>query len=135
MNMKTKPSSKMMWGCAALALLVVILALSTNSYVLLFLIPCVKGRLAEGAPNLLAASTYGSIFPAVWSFQLALRARGLGSTLTTLHLMFEQQIAEILGIPEDVMQVGLLPVGYTKGTDFKPAERPPVSRITHWDMW
>lgn len=101
----------------------------------LFLIPCVKGRLAEGAPNLLAASTYGSIFPAVWSFQLALRARGLGSTLTTLHLMFEQQIAEILGIPEDVMQVGLLPVGYTKGTDFKPAERPPVSRITHWDTW
>jgi nitroreductase len=100
-----------------------------------FVIPCVEGRLPDGSPNVMAASTYGSIFPAVWSFQLALRSRGLGSTLTTLHLMFEQQIAEMLGIPDNVMQVALLPVGYTKGTDFKPAERPPVSEITHWDSW
>ncbi len=101
----------------------------------LFVIPCVQGRLPEGSTNVMAASTYGSIFPAVWSFQLALRARGLGSTLTTLHLMFEKEIAGLLGIPEKVMQVALLPVGYTKGTDFKPAERPPVSEITHWDSW
>lgn len=100
-----------------------------------FVIPCVQGRLPEGSGNVMAASTYGSIFPAVWSFQLALRARGLGSALTTLHLMFEKQIAELLGIPENVMQVALLPVGYTRGTDFKPAERPPVSGITHWDTW
>lgn len=100
-----------------------------------FVIPCVEGRLPDGAPNVMAASTYGSIFPAVWSFQLALRARGLGTALTTLHLMAEKEVAQILGIPDDVMQVALLPVAYTMGTDFKPAERPPVSEITHWDSW
>lgn len=100
-----------------------------------FVIPCLQGRLPDGAPQVLAASAYGSIFPAVWSFQLALRARGLGSTLTTLHLGFEQEVAAILGLPDDIMQVALLPVAYTKGTDFKRAERPPVSTITHWDGW
>ena len=100
-----------------------------------FVIPCVEGRLPEGAPPLAQASTYGSIFPAVWSFQLALRSRGLGSALTTLHLAFEKEISQLLGIPENVMQVALLPVAYTRGTDFKPAERPPVSEITHWDSW
>jgi nitroreductase len=100
-----------------------------------FVIPCVQGRVPDGAPNVLQASTYGSIFPAVWSFQLALRSRGLGSTLTTLHLMLEAEAAAVLGLPDDVMQVALLPVAYTKGTDFKRAERPPVSEITHWNTW
>ena len=67
----------------------------------------------------MGASVFGSIFPAVWSFQLALRSRGLGSALTTLHLFREQEAAKLLGIPENVMQVALLPVAYTKGTDFK----------------
>jgi nitroreductase len=100
-----------------------------------FVIPCVQGRPPEGSPVLNIVSAMGSIFPAVWSFQLALRARGLGSALTTLHLVHEKEAAAILGIPENVMQVALLPVGYTKGTDFKRAERPPVSTITHWNQW
>lgn len=99
------------------------------------LIPCVEGRPPEGAPMLMLGSMYGSIYPAVWSFQLALRARGLGSALTTLHLLHEKEAAELLGIPDTVLQVGLLPIGYTKGTDFKLAQRPPVSRITHWNGW
>ena len=98
-------------------------------------IPCVKGRPPEGSPPLAWGSLFGSIFPAVWSFQLALRARGLGSTLTTLHLIHEREAAEALGIPDDVMQVALLPVGYTLGTDFKRASRPPVANITHWNEW
>ena len=57
-------------------------------------IPCVVGRLPESAPVGMAASVFGSIFPAVWSFQLALRSRGLGSALTTLHLFREQEAAE-----------------------------------------
>ncbi|MDH3643109.1 MAG: nitroreductase, partial [Gammaproteobacteria bacterium] len=76
-----------------------------------------------------------SIFPAVWSFQLALRSRGLGSALTTLHLAQEKKAAEILGLPDDILQVALLPVAYTKGTDFKRADRPPVDGITHWNTW
>jgi len=98
-------------------------------------IPCVKGRPPEGSPPLAWGSLFGSIFPAVWSFQLALRARGLGSTLTTLHLIHEREAADLLGIPDDVMQVALLPVGYTLGTDFKRASRPPVANITHWNEW
>lgn len=100
-----------------------------------FVIPCIEGRPEHGAPNVMQASVYGSIFPAVWSFQLALRSRGLGSVLTTLHLMHEAEVAELLGIPDEVMQVALLPVAYTRGTDFKRAARPPVDTITHWNSW
>jgi nitroreductase len=98
-------------------------------------IPCVEGRVAD-ADNSMAASFYGSILPAVWSFMLALRARGLGSVWTTLHLAKEREAAELLGIPyESVSQVALLPVAYTVGTDFKPATRGPVEEITYWNEW
>ncbi len=98
-------------------------------------IPCVEGRLPAGAPNGMAAAVYGSIFGSMWSFQLALRSRGLGSALTTLHLFFEADVAALLGIPEHVMQCALLPVAYTVGTDFKPVRRPPPETITHFDQW
>ena len=98
-------------------------------------IPCLAGRPPADVPAAMMAGLFGSIFPAVWSFQLALRARGLGSCLTTLHLVHEAEAAELLGIPDDVMQVALLPVAYTVGTDFRPANRPPASSITHWNNW
>ena len=99
-----------------------------------FVIPCIEGRI-DGAPNGIAASVYGSILPAAWSFLLALRSRGLGSVWTTLHLFKEQEVAELLGIPDTVTQVALFPVAHTVGTDFKPAARPPVEEITFWDRW
>lgn len=68
-------------------------------------------------------------------FQLALPSRGLGSCLTTLHLGLEQEAAELLAIPPHMTQAALLPVAYTKGTDFKPATRPPVSEITYLDTY
>lgn len=98
-------------------------------------IPCIEGRPPANAPAAMLAGVYGSIFPAVWSFQLALRARGLGSALTTLHLVHEQEAARLLGLPDNILQVALLPVGYTKGTDFKRAARPPVASVTHWNRW
>lgn len=98
-------------------------------------IPCVAGRPGDDVPPAMLAGLYGSIFPAVWSFQLALRARGLGSTLTTLHLRYEREAAELLALPDDVLQVALLPVAYTVGTDFKRAARPPVATVTHWNGW
>jgi nitroreductase len=97
-------------------------------------IPCVEGRI-DPTDTLRAASLYGSILPAVWSFMLALRSRGLGSVWTTLHLAREQEAAELLGIPEGFMQVALIPVAHTTGGDFKPAVRPPVEQITYWDTW
>jgi len=97
-------------------------------------IPCIEGRV-DNQPNWMAAAGYGSIIPAAWSFQLALRSRGLGSCWTTLHLLKEQEAAELLGIPENVMQIALLPVAHTTGGDFKPARRPPVESITFVDEW
>jgi nitroreductase len=98
-------------------------------------IPCVTKDYDPAHGNAVAASVYGSIIPATWSFQLALRSRGLGSVFTTLHLFQEGVVAEALGIPDDVLQIALLPVAYTIGTDFKPAARPPVEQITYWNQW
>lgn len=97
-------------------------------------IPLIIGRLEDDTTNS-AAGLFGSIVPAMWSFQLALRSRGLGSCYTTLHLRSEAEAAEILGIPDHLTQAGLLPVAYTMGTDFKPAKRPPVSEITYLDTY
>jgi nitroreductase len=95
-------------------------------------IPCIEGRITDVQD---AAGFYGSIHPAVWNFQLALRSRGLGSTFTTFHLAFEREAAAVLGVPDHVTQAAMIPVAYTKGTDFKPAERPPVEQITFWNAW
>jgi len=102
------------------------------------MIPCIEGRtdVPEGAPVMSQASLFGSIIPAAWSFMLAARSRGIGSAWTTLHLMNEKTIAELLGIPFDqYMQVAMIPLAYTKGTNFKPAFRPPVETIMHIDSW
>ncbi len=97
-------------------------------------IPCIERRL-EDAPLPVAAAAWASIIPAAWSFQLALRSRGLGSVWTTLHLVKEREVAELLGIPDTVTQVALFPVAYTIGTDFKPAARPPAETVTRWNTW
>jgi nitroreductase len=85
--------------------------------------------------NFMAAATYGSIYPAVWSFQLAARSRGLGTAFTSLHLAQEAKVGELLGIPPEWRQVALLPTAYYTGDDFKPAARPPADSITSWDTW
>ncbi|HEY5645467.1 MAG TPA: nitroreductase family protein [Pseudomonadales bacterium] len=104
-----------------------------------FLIPCISGRV-ESIPAPMGvvaqASTYGSILPAVWSFMLAARARGLGTAWTTLHLFHESEAAEILGIPyADITQCALIPIAYSKGTDFRPGPRKALDPILHVDRW
>ncbi len=79
---------------------------------------------------------WGSIAPAAWSFMLAARARGLGTAWTSLHLFFEEEAAELLGIPYDeVMQAALIPVAHTIGTDFRPGARNPLDSFVAWDRW
>ncbi|HEX3962086.1 MAG TPA: nitroreductase family protein [Trebonia sp.] len=98
-------------------------------------VPCVTYR-TDHADVLTQALVWGGVMPAVWSFCLAARERGLGTCLTAIHLAYEREAAEILGIPYDeVMQVALLPVAYTIGTDFKPGRRNPLDQIVHWDEW
>lgn len=97
-------------------------------------IPCIEPEI-DLSSNVAAVAEYASVLPAVWNFQLALRARGLGSVLTTLHLYQERRVAELLGIPTSVNQVGLLPVAYTVGRSFKPAQRVDARRVTYWNAW
>ncbi|RUP33263.1 MAG: nitroreductase family protein [Mycolicibacterium sp.] len=101
------------------------------------MIPCLEGW-PDRAEAGMQASYWGSLLPAVWSFMLALRSRGLGSAWTTLHLLGdgERKAAELLGIPfERYTQGGLFPIAYTKGTDFKKAQRLPAEQLAHWDTW
>lgn len=98
-------------------------------------IPCFWGRI-DTQPGPVQAGVWGSVLPAVWSFMLAARSRGLGTAWTTLHLRYEQEAAEILGIPyEKVTQTSLIPLAYTLGTDFQPGPRKPLDKIVHWNEW
>lgn len=99
------------------------------------LVPCISGRL-DNMPSMMTASQWGSLHPAIWSFCLAARARGLGTSWTSLHLMFEEEAAGVLGIPfAEISQGALIPVAYSKGTDFKPGPRQDLDAIVHVDSW
>lgn len=98
------------------------------------LIPCIDVR-TDGLNAAIQASIWGSLLPAVWSFMLAARSRGLGTCWTTLHLVHEAEAAELLGIPDNIMQGALIPVAHTLGLDFKAAPRRDMERIIHHDSW
>lgn len=76
---------------------------------------------------------FASVLPAVWSFQLALHSRGLGSAMTTAHQLRQADVAAILGLPLDWFQVALIPVAYTTGGDFTPSPRKPVDEVIVWN--
>ncbi len=94
-------------------------------------IACIWGvHDGSGRPGL-----FDSVLQAAWSFCLAARARGLGTAWTTLHLGRAAEVADLLGIPDGVTQVVLLPVAHTVGTDFRRATRRPATEITFFDRW
>jgi nitroreductase len=99
-------------------------------------IPCGMGRVLDQPTVPEQSRFWASVLPAMWSFMLAARARGLGCAWTSVHLRREQEVAQILGIPyPEVTQCGLLPVAYSKGTEFRRAQRTPGREFTHWDHW
>jgi nitroreductase len=99
------------------------------------LLACIRGRHVPAEHPARTASRFGSLYPAVWSFMLAARARGLATTLTTVHLAYEREVADLLGIPyQHVTQGALVPVGYAKRW-FGPAPRRPVAEVTCWNHW
>lgn len=96
-------------------------------------IGCVRGRPGDGVAGLGLA---GACVPAMWSFMLAARARGLGTAWTSMHLRREREIAELLGIPyERVSQFCLTPLAHTIGERFSPALRPSADDVVHWERW
>jgi nitroreductase len=98
------------------------------------LIHCIEMKLPEKPSIREQAGLWGSVLPSAWNFMLAARARGLGSSWTTLHLKYEREVAEELGIPYDrYTQTGMIPVAYFRGRDFKPALRVPVDEVLSWN--
>jgi nitroreductase len=96
------------------------------------IIPCIR------APRLRAesqAGLWGSLLPAAWSYMLAARARRLGTAWTTLHLRYEREISELLGIPPDIRQGALIPTAYYTGDTFQPAPRQPLDEVLHINSW
>jgi nitroreductase len=99
------------------------------------LVPLIVGRF-DGMNTSATAGAFGSILPAVWSFMLAARERSLGTCWTTIHLMYEREAADILGIPyERYTQVAMVPIAYTKGTEFKAAPRKDLDQFIHRNAW
>ncbi|WP_281918271.1 nitroreductase family protein [Nocardia sputorum] len=100
-----------------------------------FVIPAIEGR-TDHAGVLEQSMAWGSILPAVWSFMLAARARGLGTVWTTAHAPLERELSTVLGVPyEKVMLAAFIPLAFTLGTDFQPAERIDRAEVLHWDTW
>lgn len=104
-------------------------------HVPVLVIACITAPGSAVLPDAMQASMWGSLFPAVWSYMLAARARGLGTVWTDLHLRYEQGVAEVLGIPDGVRQGPLIPTAYTVGTDFQPGPRRPLKDVLHVDRW
>ena len=103
-------------------------------------LPCIRRHRSaphDGDPMTHAATTsvFGSIYPSIWSFCLAARARGLGSSITTMHLHDADRVAALLGIPDTHLQVCLLPVGFYTGETFRPVPRPDATEITGFNGW
>jgi nitroreductase len=101
-------------------------------------IPCYEPTMprADGDESFYLATLYGSIFPAVWNFQLALHTRGYGTCITTLHLHHEQEVRELLRIPESFIQGCLLPVGRLRdGFRFAPAPRRDIAEVVGLNGW
>jgi nitroreductase len=98
-------------------------------------VACVRGRLTPERTLAQAAALLGSIYPAVWSLQLALRSRGLASVMTTVHLQRHEDMAELLGIPDGVTQAALVPIAHLLGDELHPARRRPVRQVAFPDHW
>lgn len=104
----------------------------------LLVIPCYEPYLprTDGDESFYDATRYGSIFPAVWNFQLALRTRGYGTCITTLHLHREKDVRTLLGVPDSYVQGCLLPVARLRaGRTLEPAPRRPIEEVVAVDGW
>ncbi|HTY55094.1 MAG TPA: nitroreductase family protein [Candidatus Binataceae bacterium] len=82
----------------------------------------------------LARMDGASIYPAVQNIILACRALGLGTVLTTNHVVYEDELKALLGIPAEVHTYALMPIGYPRGK-FGPVKRRPVNEVAHLDRW
>ena len=89
----------------------------------------------EGSPKPTSPMAGSSIYPAVQNMLLAARGLGIGSVLTMLGLSHEDEIRELLGVPDNVDLMATLPVGYPDKERYGSTTRRPVSEVAHWNRW
>ena len=83
-----------------------------------------------------SAISAASIYPAVQNILLAARGLGLGSVLTTRQTRFENEIKQLLGIPDDVATAALLPIGFpAEGSRYGPTRRKPLEDVAFSERW
>lgn len=97
-------------------------------------VPCLHGRAPVFGAPVVAASYYGSIFPAVQNLLLAARAAGLGATLTTLPLWSVTLARRTLGLPGSISPVAVVPMGWPQG-NYGPTTRRPVEEVVHLNRY
>ncbi len=101
----------------------------------LFLMPDIEMTVADDEGVMDVGPTYASVYPAVQNFVLAARAQGIGTVLTTVYRIHEQEVRDILGVPDRYQVVALLPLGRPRGS-FGVAPRPRTAeQLTSWDRW
>ena len=79
-------------------------------------------------------TVYTGVMPAVQNLMLAARGLGLGTCLTTATNVYEGKMKELLGVPEPVQLVALMPLGYPS-VPFTPRKRIPIGEKLHRDRW
>ena len=96
---------------------------------------CIEHATVESAKS--STLTGGSsIYPAVQNLMLAARSLGLGTSLTTVHAIFEEEIKSSLGIPANVQTTALIPLGYPAPEEnFGGSRRRPIVEVTYYDRW
>ena len=100
----------------------------------LFLMPSISMTLTDEGGDLDVGTPYASIYPAVQNFMLAARNLGIGTTLTTVYRIYQDDLRAALDIPDRYEIIALVPLGRPKGS-FGVAARRPVEKLTHWNRY
>ncbi len=93
----------------------------------------VQARYADHLANVQRISG-SSIYPAIQNIILACRGLGLGTVITTNHILYEPEVKAVLGIPDAVATFALMPIGFPT-RKYGPLTRKPVSEVTYADSW
>jgi len=96
--------------------------------------PGISMTLSDAEGDLDVGTPYASVYPAVQNLLLAARDRGLGTTLTTVYRIHQDELRSVLGVPERYEIVALVPMGHPKGA-FSTPRRRPVETVTRWEHW
>ena len=108
--------------------------IGTSPGLVAFLIPNISMTLEDSEGQLDTGSALGSVFPAIQNFMLAARGLGIGTALTTVYRIYQDDLRALLDIPEQYEVIALIPMGRPRGK-FGVAPRRPVEKVTHWDRF